>query len=94
MKVIRVGSAVPGPPLISPAAGIGRYGGVELAARMDATSKSSGAGVCARQSVAMAQLAKIVNQNLVTRVGLISAGFRFATRREASICPIAEQFGM
>ena len=50
VKVMRVGSLVPGPPLILPAAGNGVYGGFVPAGRTDATSKLSGAGVCARQT--------------------------------------------
>ena len=69
---MRVGSPVPGPPLISPAAGIGVYGGVELAGRTEATSKLSGVGVWAWQSPTTITAAKVINQNRVAIITGIS----------------------
>lgn len=72
MKVMRVGSPVPGPPLTSPAARIGVYGGLELAGRTEATSKLSGVGVWAWQSPTTIRAAKVINQNRATIIPEIS----------------------
>ena len=70
MKVMRVGSPVPGPPLISPAAGIGVYGGVERAECTEATSKLGGVDVSAWHSPTTITAAKIINQNRLTITGI------------------------